>query len=186
MVLWVDIDRSLIECVPTGKEPGKFRYRLGRPDGSPGPLRFQIPRGMCTWGLSAYKSMNVELSSPEFISWWKELETQLCPVVPFNSNLKGKPSALRVKVDDATYIFDENSKQVTPGVQEGLFRGQELSCLIDIESNYFFNGAWGLTVRASQVKTYGGGPTESDEPDEPATAAAPGPILSGRCAFLPE
>ena len=177
MVLWVDIDRTLIDCVPTGKEPGKFRYRIA---GS--PVRFQIPRGMCTWGVSAYKSMNIEISSPEFISWWKELETQLCPVVPFNSNLKLR--SLRVKVDDATYIFDENSKQVTPGVQEGLFRGQELSCLIDIESNYFFNGAWGLTVRASQVKTYGGGPTESDEPDEPVTAA--GPILSGRCAFLPE
>ena len=29
MVLWVDIDRSLIDCVPTGKEPGKFRYRIG-------------------------------------------------------------------------------------------------------------------------------------------------------------
>ena len=181
MVLWVDIDRSLIDCVPTGKEPGKFRYRIGG-----APLRFQIPRGMCTGGLSAYKSMNVELSSPEFSSWWKELETQLCPVVPFNSNLKGS-SALRVKVDDATYIFDENSKQVTPGVQEGLFRGQELSCLIDIESNYFFNGAWGLTVRASQVKTYGGGPTESDEPDEPVTAAAPVHVLPiGKCAFLPE
>jgi hypothetical protein len=175
MVLWVDIDRSLIDCVPTGKEPGKFRYRVNG-----APLRFQIPRGMCTWGVSAYKSMNVEISSPEFISWWKELETQLCPVVPFNSNLKLK--SLRVKVDDATYIFDENSKQVTPGVQEGLFRGQELSCLIDIESNYFFNGTWGLTVRASQVKTYGSVEIESEDADEPVT----GPVLTGRCAFLTE
>ena len=182
MVLWSEIDRSLIDCVPTGKEPGKFRYRIGG-----NPLRFQLPRGMCTWGVSAYKSMNVEISSPEFMSWWKELETQLCTVVPFNSNLKGglgKSSSLRVKVDDATYIFDENSKQVTPEVREGLFRGQELSCLIDIESNYFFNGAWGLTVRASQVKTYGGAPTESDDADEPVTVA--GPILTGRCAFLTE
>lgn len=179
MVLWTDIDRSLIECVPNGKDTGKFRYRLGS-----GPLRFQIPRGMCLWGVSGYKSMNVEISCPEFITWWKELEAQLCPVVPFNSNLKRGPmgsSALRVKVDDATYIFDENSKQVTPEVREGLFRGQELSCLIDIESNYFFNGAWGLTVRASQVKTYGG-----ESVDEPETDDAPGLILTGQCAFLPE
>jgi hypothetical protein len=182
MVLWTDIDRNLIECVPTGKD-GKFRYKLGRTDGSPGPLRFQIPRGMCTWGLSSYKSMSVELSSPEFVSWWKELEAQLCPVIPFNSNMKG--SALRVKVDNATYIFDENSKQVTPEVREGLFRGQELSCLIDVESNYFFNGAWGLTVRASQVKTYGESSSPSDEADEPVTDAGP-VLLTGRCAFLPE
>lgn len=184
MVLWVDIDRSLIECVPTGKDPGKFRYRLGS-----GPLRFQIPRGMCVWGVSAYKSMNIEISSPEFVTWWKELETQLCPVFPFNSNMKGGTGgsfALRVKVDDATYIFDENSKQVTPEVREGLFRGQEMSCLIDIESNYFFNGAWGLTVRASQVKTYGDAPSETGEADEPVTDA-PGPVfVAGQCAFLPE
>ena len=184
MVIWTDIDRSLIDCVPTGKEPGKFRYRLGS-----APLRFQIPRGMCVWGVSAYKSMNVDISSPEFIAWWRELEAQLCPVVPFNSNLTGGPmgsSALRVKVDDATYIFDENSKQVTPEVREGLFRGQELSCLIDVESNYFFNGAWGLTVRASQVKTYGEPSSQNEDADEPVTADAPGPILTGRCAFLPE
>jgi hypothetical protein len=90
-------------------------------------------------------------------------------------------------VDDATYIFDENAKQVVPEVREGLFRGQELSCLIDIETNYFFNGFWGLTVRASQVKTYGE-PIESagrTEPDEPEPVAAP-VLMSGRCAFLPE
>lgn len=180
MVLWNDIDRSLIECVPTGKEPGKFRYRLG---GS--PLRFQIPRGMCTWGVSGFKAMNVDLSTPEFITWWRELETQLCSSTPFNSNLKGglgKSSALRVKVDDATYIFDENSKQVIPEVREGLFRGQEMSCLIDIESNYFFNGAWGLTVRASQVKTYGDATLPQTDEHEDAGV----PILTGRCAFLTE
>jgi len=180
MVLWNDIDRSLIECVPSGKEPGKFRYRLGRTDGSPAPLRFQIPRGMCTWGVSGFKSMNVDLSTPEFITWWRELETQLCTSIPFNSNLKLR--TLRVKVDDATYIFDENSKQIIPEVREGLFRGQEMSCLIDIESNYFFNGAWGLTVRASQVKTYGDATLPQTAEHEDAGV----PILTGRCAFLTE
>lgn len=183
MVLWSEIDRSLIECVPAGKEPGKVRYRYS--GATLTNLRFQIPRGLCTWGVSSFKSMQVDLSSSEFIAWWRELETQLCPHVPFNSNLRDH--SLRIKVDDATYIFDENAKQVVPEVREGLFRGQELSCLIDIETNYFFNGFWGLTVRASQVKTYGE-PIESagrTEPDEPETAAAP-VLLSGRCAFLPE
>ena len=186
MVLWNEIDRSLIECVPAGKEPGKFRYRYGSGGSGTSTLRFQIPRGLCTWGVSSYKSMQVDISSPDFIAWWRELETQICPHAPFNSNLRDH--SLRIKVDDATYIFDENAKQVVPEVREGLFRGQELSCLIDIESNYFFNGFWGLTVRASQVKTYGepiesAGRTVPD--DEPESAAAP-VLLSGRCAFLPE
>jgi hypothetical protein len=66
-----------------------------------------------------------------------------------------KNGSLRLKIDESTYIFDENSKQVTPSIEEGLFKGQDLSCLIDIDSNYFFKGTWGLTVRVFQVKCYG-------------------------------
>ena len=171
MVLWTEVDKSSVDSIPTGKDAGKMRYKIGGE-----PLRFQIPRGLCTWGVSAYKSMQVDLSSPDFIEWWRDLETQLCPQQPFNSNLKG--ASLRIKVDDATYIFDENSKQVTPEVREGLFRGQELSCLIDVESNYFFNGNWGLTVRDSQIKTYG----EPEAPPEPEVSE---PVfVPGKCAFL--
>ena len=90
---------------------------------------------------------------------------------------RGKILGLLIKRNYA-YIFDENSKQVTPEVREGLFRGQELSCLIDIESNYFFNGNWGLTLRAYQVKSWGGG-------EQPETPQVSEPILAkGICAFL--
>jgi hypothetical protein len=173
MVLWSDIDTTLIEFTPTNKDRTKFSYEKG-------PLRFQIPRGLCQWGVSAYKSLQMDLSDPEFFQWWKRLEAQLCPGEPFNSNLKG--NSLRLKIDDACYIFDENSKQVLPDVREGLFRGQELSCLIDIDSTYFFNGNWGLTVRLYQVRYYG--PTvETTGAYETPT----GPVLAkGLCAFLPE
>jgi hypothetical protein len=76
-------------------------------------------------------------------------------------------SSLRVKIDESTYVFDEGSHQVSPEVKEGLFRGQELSCIIDIDSNYFYNENWGLTVRAYQVRYYG---TDSLE--------------KGKCAFI--
>jgi hypothetical protein len=169
MVMWTDVDKNLIEIVPGLKDRIKFKYQGG-------PLRFQIPRGMCTWGVSAYKSFQVDLSNQEFMTWWRDLETQLCSQEPFNSNLKinqsGTPS-LRLKIDEATYIFDKNSKQVTPEIKEGLFRVQEVSCLVDVESTYFFNGTWGLTCRASQVRFY------SEE-----TAPEPTFSLKG-CAFLP-
>ena len=172
MVLWVGLNKDGIDVVAGMKDKSKYLYE-GK------PLRFQIPRGACTWGVSQYKSFNIEINNPEFIEWWTELERRLCPQEPFKSNLSG--NSLRIKVDEATYIFDENSKQVTPDVKEGLFRGQELSCIIDIESNYFFNNVWGLTIRASQIRFYG---TEQPSPGA-QTAPADVPVLAkGICAFL--
>jgi hypothetical protein len=179
MVYWYEIDRTTIDWAQFGKEEGRWKYKLNQSDSSNhSPLRFQVPRGKCVWGVSAYKSLQVEISDPKFIQWWKDLESQICPQGPFNSNLKldrDGSSSLRLKIDDASYIFDKDSKQVTPVIEEGLFKGQDLSCLIDIESNYFFRDSWGLTVRAFQVKSYGGG--EQPKPVET-------PLKKGICAFL--
>jgi len=169
MVLWSQVDKTLIETATTGKDRTKFKYKDA-------PLRFQIPRGMCTWGVNAYKSLNIDISNQEFITWWRDLETTLCPLEPFNSNLKG--ASLRIKIDDSAYVFDENSKQVCPEIKEGLFRGQEVSCMIDIDSTYFFNGNWGLTVRIYQIKTL----TEICE----EKTASPSSLPKWTCAFLPE
>ena len=178
MVFWSDIVTDSIEMTQI-KDKTRFRYNGG-------PLRFQVPRGMCTWGVSGYKSFQVSVTDPDFIQWWRDLETQLCPMAsggpspPFNSNLK--EGGLRIKIDDSVYIFDQNSKQINPDVKEGLFRGQELSCLIDIDSTYFYNGNSGLTIRAYQVKTLTDAPTT-----ETPTAAAPEESFSlakGVCAFL--
>jgi hypothetical protein len=171
MVLWYEVTKDLIDITPGMKDRSKYAY-----DGR--PLRFQIPRGTCTWGVSQYKSFNLEIKNPEFIVWLSELERRLCPQEPFKSNFTN--GSMRIKIDEATYIFDENSKQVTPEVREGLFRGQELSCIIDIESNYFFNNLWGLTIRASQIRFYG---TEQPMPD--VTKADDSPVLvKGICGFL--
>lgn len=178
MVYWYEIDRMTIDWTQFGKEEGRWKYKLEN-----GPLRFQVPRGKCTWGVSAYKSFQVEISDEKFVQWWRDLESQLCPQGPFNSNLKLDKDgtySLRLKIDDATYVFDENSKQVTPVIEDGLFKGQDLSCLIDIESNYFFKDTWGLTVRAYQVKSYGGG----EDPKPLFVEEAPSPLTKGVCAFL--
>ena len=178
MVFWSDIVTDSIEMTQI-KDKTRFRYNGG-------PLRFQVPRGMCTWGVSGYKSFQVSVTDPDFIQWWRDLETQLCPndslSLPFNSNLKkgAEPEhSLRIKIDDAVYIFDQNSKQINPDVKEGLFRGQELSCLIDIDSTYFYNGNLGLTIRAYQIKTL------SEAEDDDAPDEEPVVLKSGVCAFLP-
>jgi len=168
MVLWSEIDKSLIENVVL-KDKSRFKY-------GGAPLRFQIPRAWCKWGVSAYKSFQVDLSNQDFINWWRDLESQLCPQTPFSTNLKG--ANLRLKIDEATYVFDQE-KQVTPEVREGLFRGQELSCLIDIESTYFFNENWGLTCRAYQVRFYEVAETSCEQTESDFS------LEKGTCAFLP-
>jgi len=159
MSFWHEIDLTHIEITQGTREKSRYTYK-GQ------PLRFQVPRGMCTWGVSAYKSFTIEFSDEEFINWWKNLESMLCTREPFTSNMR--LSSLRVKIDESTYVFDKESHQVSPEVKEGLFRGQELSCIIDIDSNYFYNENWGLTVRAYQVRYYG-----SDDVLE-----------KGKCAFM--
>jgi hypothetical protein len=173
MVFWYEIDKNNIDKVQFGKDEGRWKYSLGRQS-----LRFQIPRGTCTWGVSAYKSFQIDVTDPQFITWWKDLESRLCPQEPFSSNLKN--GILRMKIDDATYIFDDKSQFISPEIQEGLFKGQDLSCLVEIESNYFFRDVWGLTVRAAQVKCYGE-EVSGPEPEPPAAE-----FSKGVCAFLPE
>jgi hypothetical protein len=170
MVLWSGIDNTLIKSVAFVKDRDKFKY-MG------GPLRFQIPRALCKWGLSTYNSIQVDISNQEFLDWWRDLETQLCPQVPFNSNLK--LNNLRVKVDDSVYVFNEEGKQVNPDLREGLFRGQQLNILLDIDSTYFFNGSWGLTCKASQIRYYDAGAIENEEPTPPSAVLRP-----DVCAFL--
>lgn len=170
MVFWSEIDLNRVTMTTVGTRQ-RFSYNGG-------PLRFQIPRGT-SQGLSEFKSMYVNLTHDEFVQWWRRLEEFLCPGLS-NSNLKG--SSLRLKVDDSVYVFDKDSKQINPEVREGLFRGQDVACLIDVDSTYFFNGNSGLTVRVYQVKTL----TDVLTPETP-TAAAPEESFSlakGVCAFL--
>jgi len=175
MVFWNEIELGQIETVPTGRDRVKFRYQNG-------PLRFQVPKGRTTWGVSQFKSMVVDITHPDLAQWWSALETHLCPQEPFKSNMGPGPS-LRLKIDEGAYIFDENSKQICPDIREGLFRGQDVTCIIDVDSTYFFNGNWGLTVRIYQLKT--SGPNAAASPDEPSLGASAGGLKPGVCAFLP-
>jgi hypothetical protein len=174
MVFWFEIDLDQITATTVGTRQ-RFSYKGG-------PLRFQIPRGT-SQGLSEFKSMYVNLTHEDFIQWWRQLEGQLCPQTPFNSNLKG--TSLRLKIDDSVYVFDANSKQINPEIREGLFRGQDVSCLIDVDSTYFFNGNWGLTVRIYQIKTLTDAPTFVETPSEDSSRESFS-LPKGTCAFLPE
>jgi hypothetical protein len=115
-------------------------------------LKFQIPRGLCQYGLSEYKSINIEIGNKAFIKWWREMETKLCAAEPFNSNLKG--SSLRIKVEDGTPVFDAQRNYVGSFTTAGEGAGKEMSCLIEITGVYFFNNQYGFTVKCNQIMVY--------------------------------
>ena len=135
-------------------------------------LKFQIPRGLCQYGLSEYKSINVEIGNKAFINWWRELEAKLCTDEPFNSNLKG--ASLRLKVEDGTPVFDSERNYIGSFTTAGEGAGKEMSCLIEVTGVYFFNNQYGLTVKCSQIMVY----EPVSAPEEDSVLAPPRALLS--------
>ena len=155
MPKWSEVDTSLIE-VGTGQRV-KFVYQNG-------PLRFQIPRGITRYGIGSFKSLTVDVKDPEFAEWYKKLERVLCPLEPFKSNFS--EYGLRIKVDDRTLLFDNEAKYLPVDLGEGTLRGDDVACIVDLDGYYFYNGNYGITCRAYQIKTYGGAREDEEVVEE--------------------
>lgn len=155
---WTDVVFTDIETRAV-KDKVKFSY-------SGKPFKFQIPRGISHYGLSNFKSINVEIGQLEFNEWWTSLERHLCAAEPFKSNLSN--GSLRIKMDDKTLVFNQDKILTFPSMEEGVFKGQEMSFQIEIDGTYFFNDVYGLVVRATQVVYYG---SELSKPAEVPSCA---------------
>lgn len=128
-----------------GKRNGGTKIMYGE-----SPLRFQIPTGKVLYnGLSEWKSLTIEVP-PNFIAWWTNFEKHSAEgLQPFSSN--AKDSSLRVKIDPLTHFFDGKKVSFFPNIEEGLLKGAIISCIIEVSGVYFFQGKYGLTVRAHQI-----------------------------------
>jgi hypothetical protein len=141
---WSDIDTSTF--VYAGKRGGGTK--ITNADGT--PVRFQIPTGRVMYnGLSDFKSMTLEMPS-DFVQWWTDtIDTIASESTPFRSNVKD--NGLRVKVDGVTQFFDESKKSIFPTLDEGVLKGETLTCIIEVSGVYYFQDTYGLIVRAHQV-----------------------------------
>lgn len=158
---WIGVDLDTVE-VTRAKGIPKF-----------GGLRFQIPRGVCRYGRSEYKTISVELGNRAFLNWWRDMELKLGDMQPFNSNLKD--NTLRLKIDDAVPVFDERRNYIGTFTQPGDGAGKHMSCLIEIPGMYYFNNQYGFTVRCVQVMVYDDPPSPEDE--EQSAAVKPCALL---------
>ena len=141
---WSEVD--LITLSFAGKKGGGTR--VTNQDGT--PFRFQIPTGRIMYnGLSDFKSVTIEVPG-DFIQWWTKLESEVAAgCEPFRSNVKD--GGLRVKIDASTHFFNESKKSIFPALDEGAFKGDTFSCIVEVSGVYFFQDTYGLIVRAHQV-----------------------------------
>ena len=126
MVLWKDIDVSL-------------------------PMRFQLPRGYCEYGISQYGQVSVKISDVEFLEWFKNVErTFLIGDVRRESRINDENSSISMKyVDGFTQVFDSSNSLMVDGHD---LVDSELDCLVDVERVYTLNDVQGLTCKIFQVR----------------------------------
>jgi len=145
MPKWNEIRIEDVEIDP-GSGRTRPKFRLG-----PGPLRFQLPRGACTWGVSPeYKTFQVGIQDGAFVEWYENLEKKLCSDVPFHSNLKD--GAMRLKVDESTLFFRSDGSLLVDGADR--MKGADVSCIMEIPGSWFYQEKYGLTCRCAQVRIW--------------------------------
>jgi hypothetical protein len=117
------------------------------------PLRFQIPRGYCEYGVSEHKSINVRITNQEFLDWFRTLERHIFPenLENFESNLQ--EDTIRLKICEGfTQVFDSDSVFMMDG---HTYVNCDVDVLVDISSKYSpfkdFN-KHGLVCKVYQIR----------------------------------
>jgi hypothetical protein len=112
------------------------------------PLRFQIPRGYCEYGISDFSQVLVKIADTEFLDWFKNIENILIQSKPIESRVKIDSISLKY-VDGFTQVFDSSNVFTDEPVS---FENSELDCMVDIDKVYNLNGKYGLTCKIFQVR----------------------------------
>ncbi len=122
------------------------------------PVRFQIPRGFCEYGVGSFGSVTIQLNSEEnnkFFDWFKRLEDHLVKDQSiFESNVNRENGTIRLKyVDGFTQVFDSDSVYVMDG--QNTLANCNVDALVEVSSFYEnFKGRSGLVCKLFQAKVF--------------------------------
>lgn len=121
------------------------------------PLRFQLPRGYCEYGISDHKSINVRILNDDFSNWFKRLEKHILPTVE-NIESNFNEDTIRIKiVEGFTQVFDSNNVFMMDG---HTFVNSDVDVLLDVSSWYSpfkdFN-KYGLVCKVYQIRVISNG-----------------------------
>lgn len=114
------------------------------------PMRFQIPRGYCEYGVGQYGQVSLKISDTEFLEWFKRLELTLVKDGPVESRVNEENSSISIKyVEGFSQVFDSSNVLMIDG---HTMIDSELDCLVDIDRVYSLNGMNGVTCKIFQVR----------------------------------
>lgn len=114
------------------------------------PMRFQIPRGYCEYGVGQFGQISVKIIDPDFLEWFKNIELTFVKEEPLESRVNDENSSLSLKyVDGYTQVFDASNVFMLDGHS---FVDCELDCLVDVDRVYSLNGVHGITCKIFQVR----------------------------------
>jgi hypothetical protein len=114
------------------------------------PMRFQIPRGYCEYGVGQFGQISVKISDSEFLEWFKNLERTFIKEEPLESRVNDENSSVSLKyVEGYTQVFDVSNVLMLDGHN---FVDSELDCLVDVDRVYTLNGSSGVTCKIFQVR----------------------------------
>lgn len=115
------------------------------------PMRFQIPRGYCEYGIGQYDQVSLKIADADFLEWFKNVEkTLIKDGGPIESRVNDENSTISVKyVDGFTQVFDSSNTFMIDGHN---FIDCEVDCLVDVDRVYSLNGVSGLTCKIFQAR----------------------------------
>lgn len=114
------------------------------------PKKLQIPK-MRICNVFEYGTLELEITDDSFLEKWIDMENECKAYANFDwkSNIIDKK--FRIKYDEKTHIFDENSKLIheVPDLYNKC-----ITCIIELRSVYNFKNFSGISCRIHQMKVF--------------------------------
>lgn len=114
------------------------------------PKKIQIPK-MRVCNVLDYGTLELEITDESFIERWIDMEGECKVYANFDWKSNISDGKFRVKYDERTHIFDEESNLIhtVPDLYNKF-----VTCIIELRSVYNFKNFSGISCRIHQMKVF--------------------------------
>ena len=114
------------------------------------PKKIQIPK-MRVSNVFDYGTLEFEVTDQTFVETWASFEDECKMYANFDWKSNMVDGKFKVKYDEKTHIFDENSKLLhdVPDLYN-----KNVKCILELRSVYNFKNFSGISCRIHQMKVF--------------------------------